>query len=394
MRRTILLLGLLSNLGPTAAWAIPAFARAYGVSCSTCHVAVSRRNEFGDAFRRAGYHWPASAAEGEPLAAEPVEGIGASILTTQLPAYVPLALVATMSGSYAFQPDSANPAVLGTPSINLLIGGTLGEYVGFFGTWAGQGAPNELYLAIHQPFSTPMLNFRLGVFEQTTTLFKNNEMILTEYLGGTSAIDGYTLAQGRLGVEAHGSLLPNTYWATGITQEPAVGAPVGWYYSVSQRFGGLSFRGEEPELDLDAEPSPLDDLSVTLNHFGYVGLTEDPTGRDLAHIRRFGLETKIGYGPLSLAGGVLIGWDQLAATFKKSGSIAWIGEASFAVTRWLLPVYTYQYQDSSDRTSAYQQHDLGVIVAIFEDLRGRARFRFSDDGQKNELADLQLLIAF
>ena len=40
------------------AQAIPAFARRYGVPCATCHSAITRRNEFGDAFRKAGYRWP------------------------------------------------------------------------------------------------------------------------------------------------------------------------------------------------------------------------------------------------------------------------------------------------------------------------------------------------
>ncbi len=37
------------------AQAIPAFARKYETSCSTCHIAIPMRNAFGEAFRRNGY---------------------------------------------------------------------------------------------------------------------------------------------------------------------------------------------------------------------------------------------------------------------------------------------------------------------------------------------------
>ena len=45
-------------LQPTEVGAVPSFARRYGTSCITCHVAYPRLNSFGEAFRRAGYRYP------------------------------------------------------------------------------------------------------------------------------------------------------------------------------------------------------------------------------------------------------------------------------------------------------------------------------------------------
>src|SRR6266481_8697771 len=38
--------------------AIPAFARQYGTSCSTCHVDFPKLNDFGKAFKDAGFKFP------------------------------------------------------------------------------------------------------------------------------------------------------------------------------------------------------------------------------------------------------------------------------------------------------------------------------------------------
>ena len=48
---------------PTAGWAIPAFARKYGFSCTMCHVQFPRLNDFGERFRDNGYHVMGKEAE-------------------------------------------------------------------------------------------------------------------------------------------------------------------------------------------------------------------------------------------------------------------------------------------------------------------------------------------
>jgi hypothetical protein len=50
----IVLLIVLSNSG----YAIPAFARMYGTSCSTCHLDFPKLNDFGKAFKDAGFKFP------------------------------------------------------------------------------------------------------------------------------------------------------------------------------------------------------------------------------------------------------------------------------------------------------------------------------------------------
>ena len=49
---------VLSVLSPKTASAIPAFARMYGTSCSTCHIDFPKLNDFGKAFKDAGFKFP------------------------------------------------------------------------------------------------------------------------------------------------------------------------------------------------------------------------------------------------------------------------------------------------------------------------------------------------
>ena len=41
-----------------SSYAIPAFARQYGTSCSTCHIDFPKLNDFGKAFKDAGFKFP------------------------------------------------------------------------------------------------------------------------------------------------------------------------------------------------------------------------------------------------------------------------------------------------------------------------------------------------
>ena len=59
MHRLPLFLGLgLTILSASKSFAIPAFSRMYGTSCSTCHIDFPKLNDFGKAFKDAGFKFP------------------------------------------------------------------------------------------------------------------------------------------------------------------------------------------------------------------------------------------------------------------------------------------------------------------------------------------------
>ncbi len=49
---------MLILLASSSSYAIPAFSRQYGTSCSTCHVDFPKLNDFGKAFKDAGFKFP------------------------------------------------------------------------------------------------------------------------------------------------------------------------------------------------------------------------------------------------------------------------------------------------------------------------------------------------
>ena len=66
-------------------------------------------------------------------------------------------------------------------------------------------------------------------------------------------------------------------------------------------------------------------------------------------------------------------------------------EVSYSLFGWLLPMYMYQFQDASSLEQIYQQHDFGFLVLVQENLRARIKYGYTDDGVRNERAELQFL---
>ena len=59
VRQSLLLLALGATLlSASNSFAIPAFSRMYGTSCSTCHLDFPKLNDFGKAFKDAGFKFP------------------------------------------------------------------------------------------------------------------------------------------------------------------------------------------------------------------------------------------------------------------------------------------------------------------------------------------------
>src|ERR1035441_3689884 len=59
VRESLLLLALAATvLSASKSFAIPAFSRMYGTSCSTCHIDFPKLNDFGKAFKDAGFKFP------------------------------------------------------------------------------------------------------------------------------------------------------------------------------------------------------------------------------------------------------------------------------------------------------------------------------------------------
>ncbi|MBI4323421.1 MAG: hypothetical protein HY596_04005, partial [Candidatus Omnitrophica bacterium] len=123
----------------TDASAIPVFARKYRTSCTTCHVGFNKLNPFGEAFRQNGYVIPgrkdAALVKEEPvsLGAEAWKRVWPeAVWPGAIPSNVPVAFLVH---------QRVNVKENNEPSTNfefphefeLIVGGTLGENISFFG---------------------------------------------------------------------------------------------------------------------------------------------------------------------------------------------------------------------------------------------------------------------
>lgn len=378
---------------PREALAIPAFAREYGVPCQTCHVVIGRRNEFGDVFRKWGFHWPGSVDRDRSARRDPPVGLeGIALWPSFLPSKIPLAVAASMAGSYTTDPNADPALTFSNPSLRILLGGSIGNHLGFFGTWTGgSNPPDELYLHVTRVFDRPEINFMFGRLEQTTTLFKGNEAIVSRYLLSSAGINGHAVSTGRLGAEYNGVFFGRTFLAAGAVQNAGIGSSVDLYYHVSQRLGGMDLLGHEPDIDLEA-PSLLDDFVVSLGHWGYRGHVRGADGEDAYLIRRFGLDLQVRFLELNLWAGAMLGLDGDIAALRPVRNLTWFGELSYEVFSWLMLAYLYQYQDRTQAATETQLHDFAILFLPFENVRVRVKFAFSDDGEKNEVGEAQLLV--
>src|SRR4051794_1845204 len=121
MRLPVLIVaGVLAVAISRPAYAIPAFGREYNVPCQTCHVLIGRRNEFGDAFRKWGYHWPVDAERDRSARKDPPTDLkGISAFDGFIPSRVPLALVTTFAAAYTTDPNASFSTTVGNPTIDI-----------------------------------------------------------------------------------------------------------------------------------------------------------------------------------------------------------------------------------------------------------------------------------
>jgi hypothetical protein len=121
--------------------AMPMFARKYGTSCNTCHIAIPRLNAFGRAYKKNSFFWPGGGHEADDAAAKvkKVElgnahfGKRATISES-----VPIGFVAGFNTT--FYPDAntdtngsnrQDPIDFTLPTFDMFVGDTIGDSISF-----------------------------------------------------------------------------------------------------------------------------------------------------------------------------------------------------------------------------------------------------------------------
>jgi hypothetical protein len=153
-------LALLFALPPPAAHGIPAFARKYGLRCTTCHEAWPALNDFGRAFRDNGYQM--MRGQDDPV--------------TTHPGYWPVAIRTVPHYEYSQnteQPTDEGQVTVKTgrfavDAFDLLAAGTLGKDVSFSAITAIEGGEAELesfWIRFDNIAGNSWLNVKVGHHE-------------------------------------------------------------------------------------------------------------------------------------------------------------------------------------------------------------------------------------
>lgn len=160
---------------PDAANSIPAFARKYGLSCTTCHVAPPKLKEYGDEFAANGFQLP---DEEEPVRA--YQNVGDDLLLLQRD--FPIAVRFDSYARYLPDNDDSDNDFQSPFGVKLMSGGSIasdiGYYFYFYMNEAGEVAGVEDAYVHFNNIRGTNFDLMVGQFQISDPLFKR-ELRLT-----------------------------------------------------------------------------------------------------------------------------------------------------------------------------------------------------------------------
>jgi len=289
--------------------AIPAFARKYQTSCTTCHNTYPELNDFGEAFKKNGFKFP---KDDETFIKEPPVMLGAkaqreafpkAVYPGEIPGTIPIGFRYSGFATY----NSKQPLALGflprtdlfTPNtFTMIAAGSFGPNISFWvdddisaGGSGAEGGLGDGYLKVNDlghyiRLPKDALNVRFGQFELDLPFTQARTINLSDYdiydqtsniasLPGTTA-NPFALGAPQRGIEIGG--YPNdgnfSWSATllnGSNDSPASRNSKDVYIRVSERFNLERDAGVRKEVQAAGPTGPRDHTSLRLGSFYYYG---------------------------------------------------------------------------------------------------------------------------
>jgi hypothetical protein len=297
--------------------AIPAFARKYQTSCTTCHSNYPELNDFGEAFKKNGFKFP---KDDEVFVKEPPVLLGAkaqkdvfpkAVYPGELPGTLPLGFRYTGFAQYNSKIPVGSGVVPRTDlfvpnTFTVIAAGSFGSTLSFWidddlstgGSGAAGGLGdgylkvNDLGHYLHLPKDA--LNVRFGQFELDLPFTQARSINMSDYdiygqagcvnnpdCTGVGAVPGTTANPFVIGAPQRGiefSGYPNDgnfTWSValvnGSNDAPAARNFKDVYVRVSQRFNLERDASVRHEIQAAGPTGPRDHTSLRLGAFGYYG---------------------------------------------------------------------------------------------------------------------------
>ncbi len=364
-----LLIALLLSMLPTSSEAIPAFARKYSLTCTACHAAFPRLNEFGENFVKSNYRLPNWKDSTTPT--------GDDMLA--LPDSVPLAIRAQ---AYVQQREarninietgeevSANTDFQGPYLIKLLSSAPLSDHISyyFYAIFAEKGGNGEVIVEdawfSHDDLFGSKIGMMLGQYQVSDLMFPRETRLtfqdfMVYRMAGLTYDRGVTFNYDFNVVD----LALGWVNGNGIDQNYAINSP--GYKRPDHLFDNDNGKAFYCRLGGDAGP-------VSIGLFGYAGTQKNYAGISSSGTRD---TPKIAYG-VDLSGNVNAKvywfvqaiWNQWDDFIDVGKSYDWFG--SFAGVdyvhsqRWVFS-FLYNYADAGDlknTDTVYEGIDINALT--------------------------------
>lgn len=392
---SFLLLGALvwTLVSAPQAKAIPAFARKYQTSCTTCHSNFPELNDFGEAFKKNGFKFP---KDDDIFVKEPPVMLGAkaqkeafpkAVYPGELPGNLPIAFryegfaqyrsKVPLAAGFAprtdlFAPDTFTVIAAGSfgPMLSFWIDDDLS--VGGSGSDGGLGdgyiKANDIGHFLHLPKDA--LNVRFGQFELDLPFTQARTINLSDYdvygqmsvaPGGGTTNNPFVMGEPQRGIEFSGYPNDGNFsWSVAIVNgnntDPAARNFKDVYVRVSQRFNLERDASVRKEVQAAGPTGPRDHTSVRLGAFGYYGRNALVFGDSIPSLRepfyRVGGDFRFKYRQLELWGLGMFGHD--ANHFIDEGVVrarpvtftGGFGEAEYWFYPWLIGMMRYDFVNS------------------------------------------------
>jgi hypothetical protein len=402
--------------------AIPAFARKYGTSCSTCHVAFPKLNDFGEAFRRNAFQVP---QDDEFYVKDAPVALGAqawkeefpnAIWPGDIPHLPPISFLTRLSIEWGSEEDVKGDFDFPT-YFNFLFGGTFGPDIGFF---AHTGPSTRLYLrtanVLDDELGERALNATIGLVEPAYAPLSNaRRLTITPYLYADYTVttpngngNDFQLDRQRA-IEIDGVIASRASWAIGVTNGTNDASDNNSnkdvYYRVAGKLGGIAFDGTGGAVEGDslAQTENWTDNSITVGHSGYFGKStpsDVSTGDDYSiDFYRLIFDVRGNSGDLDVTAGVVLGSDDNAGNDDvRVGSEVYFLEAQYVIYPWLIALARGEWLefdlpggDDSLDSSEVRRLVISATALVRANLKFIVEGRFDDGGGDRQGGEALLL---
>lgn len=390
---------------PTAVQAIPAFGRKYGFSCTMCHTAFPKLNDFGQRFRDNGYQIPGQQGR-EPRVIETAP---------------PIAL-RTTPGFSLFDSDGGTTSGFNLFGFDVFAGGVLHRNISFLVVYTprldlpsadfsgdrnasnpSQAGTLETASIVFSNLVPRALNLRVGRFEPAYHAFSARRTYYVfepyEVYGFTTPGNTFVFGQNQMGAEATGHFRSGFKYGLGVVNGTG-GNPDNNTYkdvylnlfqtfgkgegqSAGQRVGALVYYGWQPSVLPGAVVAPTGETHGSVNRPFY----------------RWGLDASLNWKTLNARGLFLRGVDhrvfntiQPTEDYRFTGGFAELDWAALADNRlvasalynWVRPP-SYDAGREINAYSALLRYYLGDWTSVNVALH--AEYTFRRIGETNPLDD-------